>query len=569
MRRTNTRSMKLISGASVALCVAATFAATATASAPPFSQMLTTTMAESRSFPMAAPLPDGRILIAGGYGGGAKSSAEVFDPSNETFTKLEGAGRQLPQAIWAGVAAPLPDGRALIAGGFTGSSYSAAASVFDPNTDQFTSLPASMQVPRTNAAATTLADGEVLIAGGYNSSGNYLSSAELYDPATETFSALAGSGGQMRASRYGPTATRLADGRVLIVGGENASGTETSAEVFDPTTGTFTALTGPDRSATVGRYGADAARLGNGDVLIVGGWGSNGNGSPEVFDPTTMTFSSIEASGAALQAQRTGATIASLGDEDVLLAGGEGSPANTAELLHVGPPSERPAGGDFGAQTVGHPASTQTLVVSSTQILPLSISGIALEGPDSSDFTVKSDDCTGALLALRQVCVISVGFTPSAPGTRTASIALADNETSPAPIPLTGIGLGPEAIPATPGPAGADGKSGATGPRGLAGPAGTGVPAARCLRVGMSLYHAGQESWQVRTCERSQLPSATRVRLTRGRTVFAVGDVTSQNGKPWLELWQRERVAPGYYSLRMISGRGSTTRVTRLIVRVT
>jgi hypothetical protein len=80
----------------------------------------------------------------------------------------------------------------------------------------------SMSVIRTSFTATLLADGRVLVAGG---SGD--TSAELYDPTTGTFSKT----GPMTARTDSQTAVLLADGRVLLVGGTEAY---KSAELYWP-----------------------------------------------------------------------------------------------------------------------------------------------------------------------------------------------------------------------------------------------------------------------------------------------------------------------------------------------
>ena len=143
----------------------------------------------------------------------------------------------------------------------------------------FTALSGSMTTARYQAVAAPLPDGRVLIAGGNNSPSGVLSSAEVFDPSTGSFTALSGS---MTTARNGAVATPLPDGRVLIAGGSNLSGVLSSAEVFDPSTGSFTALSG---SMTTARYGAVAAPLPDGRVLITGGQKSSGIlSSAEVFE---------------------------------------------------------------------------------------------------------------------------------------------------------------------------------------------------------------------------------------------------------------------------------------------
>jgi Kelch motif len=114
----------------------------------------------------------------------------------------------------------LNDGRVLITGGFTypaGNEPLRQAELYDPATGTF-SPTGSMSIARSWATATLLPDGRVLIAGGYES--RDLATAEIYDPATETFSAT----GNMAAARRGHSATLLSNGRVLINGGGQLGG---------------------------------------------------------------------------------------------------------------------------------------------------------------------------------------------------------------------------------------------------------------------------------------------------------------------------------------------------------
>ena len=158
----------------------------------------------------------------------------------------------------------LPDGRVLIVGGFTGESDAAnSAEIFDPVTERYAVLP-RMITPRHSHSATLLPNGKVLIAGGYGSNNATLLSGELFDPVTNTFAAT----GSLRASRAGHTAVLLANGKVLMAGGVGPNWSFlSSAELYDPATGTFT-RTG---AMTVARESHAAVRLVDGRVLIAGG----------------------------------------------------------------------------------------------------------------------------------------------------------------------------------------------------------------------------------------------------------------------------------------------------------
>jgi hypothetical protein len=178
----------------------------------------------------------------------------------------------------------------------------------------FTNI-SSMRTARQSHTATLLNDGSVLVTGGWSGSGAALPSAELYNPAG-TFTPITAS---MNAARRGHTATRLNDGKVLIVGGFG-SPSLSSAEIYDPVTRTFTP-TGSMVTGT-GRWAHTATLLSNGKVLIAGGRsdtsGSTALNTAELYNPVTGSFTAT----AIMKDYRANHTATLLSDNRVLIAGG-------------------------------------------------------------------------------------------------------------------------------------------------------------------------------------------------------------------------------------------------------
>ncbi len=178
------------------------------------------------------------------------------------------------------VAATLPNGQALIVGG-TGSSGEAltSAEVFSLSGNSSTTLPTGLAVGVSGLTATVLGDNTVLLAGGLDSSGSPVAAAQLYDPSVNAFVTLPA----MNAARSHHSATLLANGAVLIAGGSGASGQLASLEIFDPTSRTFS-VAGNLQNA---RQDHTAMLLTDGTVLIAGGAGSAGPlSSAEIFNPS-------------------------------------------------------------------------------------------------------------------------------------------------------------------------------------------------------------------------------------------------------------------------------------------
>jgi WD40 repeat protein len=245
----------------------------------------TASMGIAREDHTATLLPNGKVLVAGGWNDTVVpgyyvndlKSAELYDPATGAWTPTGsmGTARNLHTATL------LPNGKVLVTGGEDGIDASLAdAELYDPATGAWTPT-GSMGTARFYHTATLLPNGKVLVAGGWDwkgindANGQVLASAELYDPATGVWTPTA----SMGTARYNPTATLLPNGKVLVAGGEDSS-----AELYDPATGTWTPTGGPVPESD------SATLLPNGQVLFVGG----GLGtSPELYDPVTGVWSSI------------------------------------------------------------------------------------------------------------------------------------------------------------------------------------------------------------------------------------------------------------------------------------
>ena len=238
-------------------------------------------MTVGRSAQSMSRLAGQRILIAGGYGSATTvlRSSEIFSLSSLNFTAsgLMRIGRA------SHAAATLPDGRVLITGGLVlvgagpATQESAATELFDPAAGTFSDGP-SLLSTRASHSAVSLADGRVLIVGGFGKR-----TAEVYTPSTGQ---ITSAGQTAIVHGDGHVALLLANGKVLVIGGNVGGINPTpSIELFDPTTGTFTTA----GNLTVPRMRHSAVLLVDGTVLIAGGRTTGGDAlrSAELFNPAT------------------------------------------------------------------------------------------------------------------------------------------------------------------------------------------------------------------------------------------------------------------------------------------
>ena len=284
----------------------------------------TGSMLHARRYHTATRLLNGQVLIVGGIGQGGNpekgvlASAELFDPTTGKFR----ATGSMAHPYSKHTATLLANGNVLVVGG-----YGVLAELYDTATGKFHAT-GSMTFLRDNFAATALPDGQVLLAGGWNvfclaldapiGCVFYSTRGELYSPTTGKFRAS----GSMVHFRNDPSLTLLGSGRVLAAGGDGRGSPElvalASAELYDPMTGTFHA-TG---SMAHVRNKPQGTALSDGRVLITGGLNDNDSAiaAAEVYNPATGKFSAA----GSMPVARSSHTATLLADGRVLIAGGLG-----------------------------------------------------------------------------------------------------------------------------------------------------------------------------------------------------------------------------------------------------
>jgi hypothetical protein len=439
----------------------------------------------------ATLLSNGQVLIAGGYG--AANEAELYDPTTGTFT----ATGNLTTPRWYHTATLLNNGMVLLAGG-TGTNgsgpvfYLDNAELYNPATQTFT-VTGNLNAGRQFHTANLLNKGLVLITGGLGNIGP-LGSAELYNVSTGAFAPTA----TLSTPRIWHTAALLNDGMVLVAGGsaDTQCCVLSTAELFDPVLQTFS-LTG---GLSVARVFQGAALLNNGEVLYAGGL-SAGNfnmlsgslsaalASAELYLPPSQNLPSLvsigltpsnpvvlvggsqtfvatgtfsDSSTQSLQSvtwRSSNTAVASVTNDSsnrgtaFAFSGGTtnvtacaGSICGSTTLNSVFPVASLSTSSlSFANQNVGTSSVAQVVTLTNTGTGAMAITALGITGTNSGDFS-QANNCpvSPATLAPGANCMFSVKFTPTATGSRAASISITDNAAgSPQSVLLSGNGTLP------------------------------------------------------------------------------------------------------------------------------
>ncbi len=264
-------------------------------------------LTSARDSHTATLLPDGEVLLAGGFAGEDEApliSTDIFVPGSTSIT----VGPNLVLGRGGHAAAVLDDGRVLIAGGWIGPrTYTATTEMFDPETGAFAQAP-DLPMGVDALDAITLSDGRILVTGGQVQPGVATGTSAIYDPTTDAWTEV----DPMLTPRFKHESVLLGDGSVLIMGGTPDDRTLLkSTEIFDPESGRFAA--GPDLAEARYKLQGGAVVLESGRVIIAGG-----GRTIEVLDVARGHADTIDDLGV----RGSFATISLLGSGDLIVIGG-------------------------------------------------------------------------------------------------------------------------------------------------------------------------------------------------------------------------------------------------------
>lgn len=234
-----------------------------------------------RHSPSSALLKNGNILLSGGDVGGYSAitsiSCEIYDTTIKRWRLTN--DMNIPRVSHRSVT--LPNGKVLVIGGFSNGFYTKSCEIFDPTTEIWSITDSLITLREHGYTITVLKDSNVLIAGGWNRYEGALNKCEIYDIKQNRWREI----DTLRIKRETHTATLLPDGRVLIAGGGRGGGNNLGfCEIYDPIKDSFYLV----RQMNTPREEHSAVLLPNGKVLVSGGINdptTSGLRGIEIYDP--------------------------------------------------------------------------------------------------------------------------------------------------------------------------------------------------------------------------------------------------------------------------------------------
>ena len=388
------------------------------------------TIIQPRAFHTTTMLPNGKLLVAGGTNGAVLQTAEVVDPVADNVSpvsNLMSVTRDLHTATL------LPTGRVLLAGGFSTTATSTGSTnktdLYYYETNVF--LPGEPMISsRSNHTATVLPDGKVLVAGGFGNDDVLSDTAEVYDPMTGKWSYTANN---MSCKRAIHTAVLRKDGMVMLTGGTGETGILGSSVLYNPLTNTWSGDCAGSAVASLpggARLRSHTATLlADGRILVIGGNDGFGESNTAyVYDPNDGATGSWTQIGAGpLYEPRFNHTANLLPNGDVMISGGSqrfGNVATTLEVYH--PDANVFVGGVVdGLKFAGSPRAYHTMTLANTNKMiaiggsdgQVGSSGVTLLAPmEGGYFTWTPDQFSkGFPPSLRQPAITSASNTLASP----------------------------------------------------------------------------------------------------------------------------------------------------------
>jgi hypothetical protein len=354
-----------------------------------FSSLGTTTMTFAHAGGNAALLDNGNIIIEGGESTSGAAGAELFNPTNNTFTNAN------INTSRSGDALASIGNEACVGGGTSANGVESSTETYDVTAGTFTVGP-SLANARTNATATTVASDNVVFIGGHNGSTAVGAVEMLTGPtlATGTMSTI----GTLVTARYGHTSTALSTGTIIVIGGFNAAGTAlNSIEQVNTSSATSTASSSSSSSSSSSGLGgllsgllggSSGSSSGLGSLLsgLLGGSSGSSSSSSGIGSLLSSLLGGSSSSSSTSGSSGLGSIFSSL--LGALTGTGSSSSTSGSGSGGLGSIFSSLFGGLFGGSSSGTPASTGAGTAVG-QVLSCSPSVGGLSAPLANGITIQ------------------------------------------------------------------------------------------------------------------------------------------------------------------------------------